>query len=377
MEILTNLRKTLIEVSSWFAGLLNDADGIALAIAILTPALLIFGRREIRYRRLIALRNLASSYPALAEKGLNPQRYADEINPSFEFVKDKYVAEVRSVKAAGAKAAEWPPLNQIENAIRAARAFGSIWEVRLFLAGSGLMIITYYGMINLQHLLSSGISIPSTAINGDNCPPETAFKQTQLIGTLTFAGAFVAALRVFMRGLAVFDLSAYIFLRQTAAIFSSVIITIFLYKAFPDPIKPIEALLTGASGGSARCDVPWVWLALAPVLGLIPFSAIKFIMIRLQSVINWVKSDDDRFVRQTRVITVDVIDGVDYDTRFRLEECGIYDVQNLATYNPSAPYRVTVSIVPNRGLGRSGATLPYDRPGEILVPASLQHPDDL
>jgi hypothetical protein len=33
-----------------------------------------------------------------------------------------------------------------------------------------------------------------------------------------------------------------------------------------------------------------------------------------------------------------VIDGVDYDVRYRLEEAGIYDVQNLATANPLLLY---------------------------------------
>ena len=31
---------------------------------------------------------------------------------------------------------------------------------------------------------------------------------------------------------------------------------------------------------------------------------------------------------------MDVIDGIDFATRFRLEDCGIYDVQNLAAVNP-------------------------------------------
>jgi len=43
---------------------------------------------------------------------------------------------------------------------------------------------------------------------------------------------------------------------------------------------------------------------------------------------------DDRFVSITPIVSLDVINGIDYEIRFRLEDCGIYDIQNLATYNP-------------------------------------------
>jgi hypothetical protein len=69
-------------------------------------------------------------------------------------------------------------------------------------------------------------------------------------------------------------------------------------------------------------------------MGLLPRSATKFTLTKVQSLIDWAKTTDDRFVSITRVTSLDSIDGVDFETRFRLEECGIYDMQNLATYNP-------------------------------------------
>lgn len=328
MEFLTALRSELIDLSAWISELAGNADGLAVTIALLTPVLLLIGRREIRFRRLIALRNLVTSYPALAERGLNADRYVEEIDPSFKYVKEKYVADD------AARARDSAPLTQIENAIRLTRSLVSMSEMRMLLASVGLIIVTYYGMTSFRALLTSGFALPLAANAAGECHPGTAREQAQLIATITFAGAFVAALRVFIRGLAVFDLSTYTILRQTAEIMTSVIIVLFLYKAFPDPLAPFEALLAGKSVTEPRCDVSWIWLALAPLLGFLPSSAAKFLMVKLQSAIRWVKQDDDRFAPVTRVVTVDVIDGIDYYSRFRLEECGIYDVQNLATYNP-------------------------------------------
>ncbi len=79
-----------------------------------------------------------------------------------------------------------------------------------------------------------------------------------------------------------------------------------------------------------------IWYGLAPLLGLVPQSATKFLMVKFQSngYLKWIKVSDDTYSEITRIISLDIIDGIDYETRFRLEECGIYDVQNLAAYNP-------------------------------------------
>lgn len=90
-------------------------------------------------------------------------------------------------------------------------------------------------------------------------------------------------------------------------------------------------------------------MALAPLLGLMPQSATKFLLVKMQSITSWIKMDDDRFSTVTRLTPLDVIDGIDYTTRFRLEECGIYDIQNLATYNPillhiESPYGIYQTV---------------------------------
>jgi hypothetical protein len=59
--------------------------------------------------------------------------------------------------------------------------------------------------------------------------------------------------------------------------------------------------------------------------------------------------DDDRFNKITRITPLDALDGIDYATRFRLQECGIYDVQGLATYNPimlhiESPYGIYQAV---------------------------------
>jgi hypothetical protein len=60
--------------------------------------------------------------------------------------------------------------------------------------------------------------------------------------------------------------------------------------------------------------------------------------LRSRTVFNWIKSEDNRFNAVTPTVPLDVIDGVDFWTRIRLEQCGINDVQNLATYNPIMLY---------------------------------------
>jgi hypothetical protein len=134
----------------------------------------------------------------------------------------------------------------------------------------------------------------------------------------------------------------------------SVLVTIILYRALPNPLIALSSLYDKTTGGTATAldtnpGIPLIWILLALSFGLLPESAVQFALVKSTSLIAWIKQTDDRFKDWTRVIPLDAIDGIDYFTRFRLEECGISEVQSLATYNPimlhiETPYGIYQAI---------------------------------
>ncbi|MET0748357.1 MAG: hypothetical protein ABWY49_09205, partial [Rhizobium sp.] len=334
-----------------------------LLLAIFIPLLLIYGRNEIRARRLRVISSFVSSYPTTRDKD---SRSADGTvnkpgtNPSLELVTAKYLSDLRDPSQQTRQTDSAGLIQEIESHIRKSKIFGNLGDFRLLLSSIAFMVVCYFGFSALLVAIHSGFQISGAipqatcgpAPDGTApmcCVPGVAAAQVNVIAALAFAGAFIAAIRQFVRSLAVFDLSAYTFLWQAAEIFASVAIVIVLFKAFADPTKEIASLLSGDKTAPNCGDIPWVWMALAPVLGLMPQSATKFLLLKTQSIVSWVKMDDDRFNRVTRLTPLDVIDGIDYSTRFRLEECGIYDVQNLAAYNPillhiESPYGIYQTI---------------------------------
>jgi hypothetical protein len=322
-----------------FAGAGAGWQWLPLLAAILTPLLIIYCRNEARNRRLRKIQDLIRSYPSTDDSKYpksqkKPANHdAADTNPSLEFVKSKYLADIRIARKDAEDFAKTDTNGKIKIILRTARAFGNAGDFQLLLSSLGFMIVSYFGFVNIFTVVSTGLqTVGATASTA--CDARTSLAQVQIIGTLAFIGAFIAAARVFLRGLAVFDISAYTFLRQTVEVLASVALTILAYKAFPDPFKSMDALLSTTSTASECTEIPWFWFAVAPILGLLPESSTTFLLTRLQSIFLWVKRDDDRFATVTNVVPLNVIDGIDYFTRFRLEECGIYDIQNLATYNP-------------------------------------------
>lgn len=370
---LTNVLKSM-----WDTVLqLQELNSLAFTFALLTPLLLIYGRHEIRVRRLRAIKDFLLSFDLLARERKSKaeqdaaaqanaiadgQAAADPLaqqavgprivnvvqpadspsdklrhNPSFEFVKSKYISDIDPALIDGDKSIDGlSEIEQIDHIIKVAGHFGSSADRRMVLSAFGLIIVCYYGFDAFQQTVLCGFGL------GDDrqlCPAPTnagygSYDQLRIIGSLTFIGAFVASIRIFLRGLAVFDLSTYTFLRQTAEIFASVALAMAIFRAFPDPLGQLAAAANLTSGSAPSGEIPWIWFASAPLFGLLPQSTTKFLLMKLQSLVQWVKTSDDRFIDVTKIISLDIIDGIDFETRFRLEECGIYDVQNLATYNP-------------------------------------------
>ncbi|WP_438747920.1 hypothetical protein [Pararhizobium sp. O133] len=355
-------------------------DAIALLLTIMTPTLLLYARHEVRLRRLRSIKDFLMSFStntirAADDRKIGAANGAAPItnpkspgsagtaintrltnNPSFEFVKSKYISDLHVRDPAQGKTFDqMNDIEQINWIIKSIGRFGSRNDWKIFLSAFGFVLLCYFGFSALHQTLICGLGA-----NTSNCLQPTVdaagtqtaeiygnWGQLAVIGSLAFAGAFVAAIRNFVRSVAVFDLSPYTFLRHTAEIVASVIFTIVLFAVFRDPMSYITDLVativpgattansaTPGAGNATGEHIQPIWFGLAPLLGLIPQSATKFLLIKFQSLINWIKTTDDRFVSVTKIVSLDIIDGIDYETRFRLEECGIYDVQNLATYNP-------------------------------------------
>jgi hypothetical protein len=316
----------------WLKSLWAQLDGIALTIALLTPLLLLHGRTQVRKRRLRHLRDFVASYPATdraasgSVSGPANSGGQQPTNPSLEFAVSKYTSDLLPTDLTGA---DMTVRRRLEGAMSLPRRLMRGVGFQMLVSALGFSILTYFGFSYLRLGIGKCLIADAASCGA----PIVTNQQLELIGAIAFAGAFVSALRIFVRSLAVFDLTAYTFLRQSAEILSSVIVVVLLFRAFPDPITPVQTLLLG-EGTKPSEDISWVWMALAPLLAMLPGGAVKFLFVRMQSVVGWIKLDDDRFNRITRAVPLDVIDGIDYWTRFRLEECGIFDVQNLATYNP-------------------------------------------
>ncbi|MBL0374858.1 hypothetical protein JJB09_22860 [Rhizobium sp. KVB221] len=446
---------------------IHGINWYAVLLAFLVPVLLIWAKHEILLKRLRAILDFMLSFQ-LYDGGNNGNSKPDRYNPSFEFVKSKYISDIDispqqqqvldSLDGTEDKPNQHAEEDRLKKYIEFATRSGSRTNKGIYLAAIGFIITCYYGF----KAIFGAVDCNFTAILSPCSTNAGSINQQMLvIGGLAFAGAFVASVRMLLRALALYDLTAYSFLRHTGEMIFSILLVMLIYRAFPDPFfhfgklmlsdsvvtqltnienqqreliekqqqlenqnamaraeseageaQPTSTQSSGSDEPAPATDsttdqksgaelaqigtddqpkpsinpasdtsqeqavakgevdtspssltpnvlptrmgptdkgIPWVWFAFAPVLGLLPFSASKFLLIKMQSLVSWTKTTDDRFADVSKVISLDIIDGIDFETRFRLEECGIYDVQNLATYNPvmlhiETPYGIYQTI---------------------------------
>jgi hypothetical protein len=348
-------------------------DGISnwliFGFAIFPPIGMLLARSEIRLLRLRAILDFIISFDLMTGGSEKSDQRMSGKNPSVEFVKSKYVSDLRSKFSESDKGAQIQETEEqsLRRFIQLAEKPWRNIPLKMLFSSLPFMCVSFFGFQALLLVFTSHFLAPDPTLATD----ELASHNLLVIAALTFAGAYIAAIRMLLRSLAIFNLSSFTFLRQATELIFSVILVILIYKAFPDPFFNLGNALTGTvqtvtvtpdktkTEGDKPQDatatkpqtpapvttqvfmerktskeIPWIWYALAPVLGLLPTSSSKFLLMKLQSFVSWIKISDDRFIPVTKILTLDIIDGIDFETRFFLEEVGIYDVQNLATFNP-------------------------------------------
>ena len=332
-----------------FYTFLRSPEVYALLFAVLVPFLIIYVNHETRFRRLRMIDDYDTSFRTkLNGADQQESRGSETGNPTFEYVKSKYISDVRDeeiTRRGDSTAGIWLTSEKIQDLLASPPSFFQLMaNRRLLFAAICFAIITYFGFATAFEKISCFASTGACAeplqnllLVGGLTPPKIDTlqyaEQALTIATLTFLGAYIAAIRELLRRMAVFDLSSFTFLKQAAETMASVLGVLFLFRAFPDPIGQTTALVSAGSWKAPE-QVSVIWLGLAPLFGLFPESATKYLFIRFRQYFQWIKSEDNRFTTVTMITPLDVIDGIDFWTRIRLEQAGITEVQALATYNP-------------------------------------------
>lgn len=354
-----------------------DPRSALLAFAsFFVPFSFIASLNSVRLRRLLMIAEYEKIFRDLQagiENAANADRRRLMPNPSLEFVRSKYLIELQWIpdfldqRRYREPSSYWSSIERnisIDDAKREEMK-EYFWEkiqnksfldvpqtYKLLGSAIGYMIVLYIGFSTALEVIYSHsedatgqatcLILQIATLGQANCSNGVSqfSANAAAIATFAFLGAFIASLRILFRSLMVFDLSPGTFLRLAVETSASVLTVTVLYLSFNDPLAvPAETLaaLAGKADGiqdGLTKPLNWFWPALAFGFGLLPDAAGRFLLVKLHPRLKFIKLDDDRFVEITKITPLDVIDGIDYFTRFRLEEAGIVDVQNLATYNP-------------------------------------------
>ncbi len=298
-------------------------------------------------------------------------------SPSFEFVRSKYVSDL-GITPANVNPEAFRQLDIDDKSVEKYLFSLSFWSVasswRILRASVPYMVACAIGFLVVfapppvssscragapctfssfffSHVLTTGGGTSNTGAAASGTAQQTTTKPgvvwvdpqaTLSIASAAFVGAYLFTLVIFLRSLASFDLQAMTMLRAFAHIMLAVFGTMIAWKAMPDVTSLKQGLfdmlgVTSESTGTssyAEGGVPGYWYVLAFIFGFAPDTIFRFLSDKFSTAFSLIKGVDTRFSKVTPSTPLDVIDGIDTFTRYRLEEANIFEVQNLATANP-------------------------------------------
>lgn len=160
-------------------------------------------------------------------------------------------------------------------------------------------------------------------------PDQDELARAVTVAGIAFLGGYIFQLRYLVRATLNQELGALSFVRATLQIVQGVIVALVAYRV-------LDSTGVGSAAGGAGGDAAFAAaLATAFIFGLFPsFGLMKIAKAaRVRA-----KTVDEAAMAQAKTVPLEVIDGIDAETAFRLEESNLYDVQNLAAINPIGLY---------------------------------------
>ena len=151
--------------------------------------------------------------------------------------------------------------------------------------------------------------------------------RTLTVAGIAFLGGYVFQLRYLIRATLNQELGALVFVRSSLFIVQGMIVALVAYRF-------MGATMGGADlgrGFAGAIGIAFLF-GLFPNLGLVKLA--KYARVRAKTI-------DEDALAVSKVISLEVIDGIDAETAFRLEESNLFDVQNLAAINPIELYAET------------------------------------
>lgn len=282
-----------------------------LVMSFAMPLIIFLLRENIKHVRQGIILDLARFFENDAAS--STESAAVKIIPSFEFVKYKYFM-------AGASS---------EHRLEDGRA------VYYDLPASKYML-AMLPLFAVLLLFSTYVFFPSLFGEFSTFGPRMAGNGTSIVSIIiiiSFVSAYIYSLKKLVRAVARFDLDPLTFLTTAIHISSAIVASVVFYlgaAALTTGAPPVS--VAGGAGSELGSIALAVFVVAAFVFGLIPDLGTRYIS--QYAALRLFKRHDDTVLEHTKIVPIEAIDGIDSAIRDRLEDFGIYDVQNLATANP-------------------------------------------
>lgn len=320
---------------------------MAAFLAILAPLGLLITRRELLRVRMVIVEELIAIV-FKEQRGL----------PQLELVLARYRLESRRSNTGMRKGRQ---------ALANPYIGGFVFALLCF-AGFLLLLTPFDLFMTTEQLLHPDLgasafwSFPEYA-SGDNRDRRTVLRAVSVAG-FGFLGGYIFQLGYLTRAALNQELSALTFIRASFRVLVGILLAVTVYRVLGGFIGGAGELLSGVdlspgapaaplamAGSVAAFDASAAMatsgtvatgfgaaLGVAFVTGLFPEGAITNISRRVKVHLKLVS---EAALTKAEVIPVEIVDGIDSEAAFRLQESNIYDIQNLAAANPIVLYAET------------------------------------